>query len=172
MNSMTDVRNKCQWSGVFAATLCPFHEDYSLDEDGLREYLRWVASFPGMCGLVANGHTGEIMSLRPEERARVTKITAEEVGNQTKVVSGVSCEGSLEAIDHALAAKEGLSMHQIAFIGDDINDLPALHKVGLSACPADALAAVKEKVHYICKQPGGGGCTREFIDLIITLRQV
>jgi len=95
-----------EWSGVFAATLCPFHKDYSVDEEGLRDYVRWVASFPGMRGLVANGHTGEIMSLRPEERAKVTKVTAEVAAGKVKVISGVSCEGSLEAIDHALAAKE------------------------------------------------------------------
>ncbi|MCA9412094.1 MAG: dihydrodipicolinate synthase family protein [Candidatus Omnitrophica bacterium] len=95
-----------EWGGVLSATLCPFHEDYSIDEESLREYLQWVASFEGVRGLVANGHTGEIMSLRPEERARVTRITAETVKGKVKVVSGVSCEGSLEAIDHAIAAKE------------------------------------------------------------------
>ncbi|MCA9446880.1 MAG: dihydrodipicolinate synthase family protein [Candidatus Omnitrophica bacterium] len=98
---MTDL-----WSGVFAATLCPFHEDYSIDEEGLRKYLRWLASFRGMNGLVCNGHTGEIMSLRAKERTRVCKILTEEVDGRIKAVSGVSCEGSLEAIDHALAAKE------------------------------------------------------------------
>src|SRR5690349_3113734 len=66
------------WSGVFAATLCPFHDDYSIDEVGLR-----VA-----------------------ERARVTRAIANEVGTQVKVVSGVSAEGSFEAIDHALEAKD------------------------------------------------------------------
>ncbi len=103
---MSDAMNNCEWNGVFAATLCPFHEDYRIDEAGLREYVRWVASFEGMRGLVCNGHTGEIMSLRPEERALVTQITAEETQGRIKVISGVSCEGSLEAIDHALAAKE------------------------------------------------------------------
>jgi 4-hydroxy-tetrahydrodipicolinate synthase len=62
-----------------------------------------------MKGLVCNGHTGEIMALRPEERARVTQILSETVresGKVIKVVSGVAGEGSLVAIDHALAAKE------------------------------------------------------------------
>lgn len=94
------------WNGVYAATLCPFREDYSIDEEGLRQYFRWLSSFEGMRGLVANGHTGEIMSLRPEERARVTTILAEEIKGRLKVVSGVSAEGSLEAIDHAIAARE------------------------------------------------------------------
>ena len=53
--------------------------------------------------------TGEIMSLRPVERNRVTQLVAETVkasGRAVKTISGVSVEGSLEGIDHALAAKE------------------------------------------------------------------
>lgn len=97
------------WKGVFAATLCAFHADESIDEDGLREYFAEVASVDGIKGLTCNGHTGEIMSLRPNERARVTRIAAETVRDtfpDVKIISGVSAEGSLEAIDHALAAKE------------------------------------------------------------------
>jgi 4-hydroxy-tetrahydrodipicolinate synthase len=94
------------WSGVFAATLCPFHEDYSIDEEGLRAYVRYIAGVEGIRGLVCNGHTGEVMGLRAAERVLVTKIIANEVGDQVKIVSGICCEGSLEAIDHALAAKD------------------------------------------------------------------
>lgn len=94
------------WSGVFAATLCPFHEDYSIDEAGLRTYVRYLAGVDGMRGLVCNGHTGEVMGLRAAERADVTRIIADEVGDRVKVISGVCCEGSFEAVDHALAAKE------------------------------------------------------------------
>jgi 4-hydroxy-tetrahydrodipicolinate synthase len=115
------------WMGVFAATLCPFHKDESLDEEGLRAYIRELAAVPGLKGLVPNGHTGEIMSLREAERAQVTRIVAEEVSgfsvqvsgkgtdtrnltpensSRLKVISGVCGEGSLSAIDHALAAKE------------------------------------------------------------------
>jgi 4-hydroxy-tetrahydrodipicolinate synthase len=94
------------WSGVFAATLCPFHEDYRIDEEGLRIYVRTIAGVEGISGLVCNGHTGEVMGLRTAERALVTKIIADAVGDRVKVVSGICCEGSLEAIDHALAAKD------------------------------------------------------------------
>ena len=94
------------WAGVFPATLCPFREDESIDEEGLANYMRELADTDGIKGVVCNGHTGEIMSLRAHERAEITKITANTVGGKVKVVSGVSAEGSLEAIDHALAAKE------------------------------------------------------------------
>ncbi|MGD8520903.1 MAG: dihydrodipicolinate synthase family protein [Desulfobacterales bacterium] len=94
------------WSGVFAATLCPFHEDFSIDEEGLRAYVRYIAGVEGIRGLVCNGHTGEVMGLRAAERVLVTQIIANEVGDHAKIVSGICCEGSLEAIDHAQAAKD------------------------------------------------------------------
>ena len=93
------------WTGVFPATLCPFKDDDSIDEAGLREYVRYLAGVDGVMGLTCNGHTGEVMSLRPAERAEVTGIIADEVGNRVKVISGVCAEGSDDAIDQALAAK-------------------------------------------------------------------
>jgi len=95
--------------GVFAATLCAFGADESIDEEGLRSYIRDLCKVEGLKGLVCNGHTGEIMSLRPGEKAEVTRIYADEVarsGAGMKVISGISAAGSLEAIDDAVAAKE------------------------------------------------------------------
>lgn len=97
------------WMGVFPATLCAFSDDESIDEEDLRSYVRDLCAVDGLKGLVCNGHTGEIMSLRPRERAEVTRIFAEEIkksGRALKTISGVSAEGSLEAIDDALAAKK------------------------------------------------------------------
>ncbi len=97
------------WMGVFPATLCTFYEDEKIDEEGLRRYFAWLIQADGIKGLVCNGHTGEIMALRPEERSRVTEILADEVkksGKKLKVISGVAGEGSLVATDHAVAAKE------------------------------------------------------------------
>lgn len=107
--------NSRPWSGVFPATLCPFLDDEkeSIDEDGLRVYIDELARVEGIRGLTCNGHTGEIMSLRPAERNRVTAIVRKtvdqanaETGREVKVISGVSAEGSLEAADHARAAGE------------------------------------------------------------------
>ena len=102
-----------EWAGVFPATLCPFREDESIDEEGLSSYIRELAVVDGIKGVTCNGHTGEIMSLRPAERGRVTGVVREavnaanaETGRTVKVISGVSAEGSIEGIEHALAAKE------------------------------------------------------------------
>ena len=100
---------KQPWSGVYAATLCAFHDDETIDREGLIRYFTQVGGVPGIRGLVCNGHTGEIMSLRGRERAEVTRLCREAVdqaGLSTKVISGVSADGSLEAIDHAIEARE------------------------------------------------------------------
>jgi arabinose-5-phosphate isomerase len=55
----------------------------------------------------------------------------------------------------------------IAYIGDDINDIEIIKKVGFSACPSDAINECKQHVDYVCNKKGGEGCVREFIDLII-----
>lgn len=109
---MTNWKNQ-PWSGVFPATLCPFHEDESINEEGLAEYMKELASVEGIEGLVCNGHTGEIMSLQPKERDLVTSIVRRsldkknaETGRSVKTITGVSAEGSYEAIDHAKAARD------------------------------------------------------------------
>jgi len=56
---------------------------------------------------------------------------------------------------------------EIAYIGDDVYDLPLLERVGMSACPADAVEEVRRMVDYVCERKGGEGAFRELADLII-----
>ena len=70
-------------------------------------------------------------------------------------------------------SKSKLSPEQIAYIGDDLNDLDALReigKAGLTATPADGMPIVKKSVHYVCKANGGHGAFRDFADWILFLR--
>jgi len=60
-----------------------------------------------------------------------------------------------------------LSPENVAFLGDDVNDLQILQKVGFAACPVDAVDEVKKIVHYKCKNKGGKGAYREVVDLIL-----
>jgi 4-hydroxy-tetrahydrodipicolinate synthase len=93
------------WTDIFPATCLPLNDDYSINESELRSYVRWLSGFDEIRGMVCNGHTGEISSLQPAERRRVTEVIADEVGDQVLVVSGVSAEGTLEAIEQAQAAQ-------------------------------------------------------------------
>jgi len=66
-----------------------------------------------------------------------------------------------------MAARHGFSLKQVAYIGDDVNDLEALKAVGFSASPADGLPAISAAVDYVCQKKGGEGAVREIIEMIL-----
>ncbi len=79
------------------------------------------------------------------------------------------------AADKAVAlrrilAEQGLDPSEVAYIGDDVNDLPVLTQVGLSAAPADAPVEVKAQTFMVTDAAGGRGCLREFIEAILRAR--
>jgi 3-deoxy-D-manno-octulosonate 8-phosphate phosphatase (KDO 8-P phosphatase) len=57
----------------------------------------------------------------------------------------------------------------IAYIGDDVNDIELMKLVGLSASPSDGMIDVRTIVDYVCEHKGGNGAFREFAELIIAL---
>ena len=71
-------------------------------------------------------------------------------------------EPYLEILD-----KTGLADEQVAYVGDDVVDLPVLTRVGFSATVADAVEDIKPYVDYITERPGGRGAVREICDLIL-----
>jgi 3-deoxy-D-manno-octulosonate 8-phosphate phosphatase (KDO 8-P phosphatase) len=64
-------------------------------------------------------------------------------------------------------AARGWSLEQACFMGDDINDLEVLQQAGVSACPADAVDAVRRQVGWVSRWPGGKGAARELIDWVL-----
>ena len=102
---MAKVKN---FKTIFPAVSVPLNDDYSINEEEFRVYLRWIKSFydQGIQGLVCNGHTGEITGLTRAERKRVTEICAEECGDIMTIISGVNCENTQESIEMAAEAKE------------------------------------------------------------------
>lgn len=67
--------------------------------------------------------------------------------------------------------QQNLLPENLAYIGDDTNDLEALELAGLAACPADAMPVAKQKAHYICSEKGGFGAFRDLAELIIFANQ-
>ena len=63
-----------------------------------------------------------------------------------------------------LRRKMGWRWEEIAYIGDDVIDLPAMTECGFAACPKDAVKEVKEVCHYVCKRSAGHGAVREVIN--------
>ena len=64
-------------------------------------------------------------------------------------------------------AEHGLSREEVAYCGDDWNDLPAMALCGFVACPADAAAAVAARVDFVGKRKGGEGAVREAIEAFL-----
>ncbi|NHM29274.1 KdsC family phosphatase [Neobacillus terrae] len=75
-------------------------------------------------------------------------------------------EDKLKVLDEIIYRYD-LKYENIAYIGDDINDIDCMKVCYLKACPADAISEVLDIVDYVCKSNGGNGAVRELIDLIV-----
>jgi 3-deoxy-D-manno-octulosonate 8-phosphate phosphatase (KDO 8-P phosphatase) len=149
---LTDVDGVLTDNGVYYGESGEILKRFSI-RDGMG-----VERLRKLCGIETGIVTGEL-SPSVARRAEKLQIVQLHLGVKDKL-------GKL----HELMAKEGLTWEELAFIGDDVNDLAVLEKVGFSACPGDAMAAVSRVVHYRCTERGGYGAFREFAEYIITLR--
>lgn len=99
--------------------------------------------------------TGEC-SPSVQRRAEKLQITELHLGAKNK----------LALLEEILRRKE-LRAGEVAFIGDDVNDLEIMKAVGLAACPVDAMSQVIAIAHYHCQTKGGYGVFRELAEFII-----
>lgn len=105
---------------------------------------------------IITGKTSEIVATRAKE----LKIA--------EVFQGIKDK---EAVLESILEKYGYSWDEVAYIGDDENDLCCIKKCGYSACPADALDCVISAVDYVCRRNGGDGAVREMLDKIFACKQ-
>src|SRR3954466_2925728 len=84
------------------------------------------------------------------------------------VVQGVSSK--LEAYTKILR-DTGVPEAAVAYMGDDLIDLPVLARAGLSAAPADAAAEVRERVNWVSSLGGGRGAVRELIEMVLRVQK-
>ena len=76
------------------------------------------------------------------------------------------CKDKFTAIKR-ICKEYGVSLNNVCYIGDDINDMDAIKMVGFGCCPANALPQVKSVAKYITKANGGEGVIREVVELIM-----
>lgn len=78
----------------------------------------------------------------------------------------MQCRGKIAALDD-FCSRHGLDCSDVLYIGDDVPDVPVIKAAGIGAVPADAAADAKEVADYVCGLPGGKGCLRELIEIVL-----
>ncbi len=106
-------------------------------------------------GIITGIITGENVELN-RRRAEKMKIDELHMGVKDKL-----------AVVKMLAEKYNISLDEIAYIGDDINDIPVMKEVGSSCCPMDAIKEVKECADFISIQNGGSGVVRDIVKYLL-----
>ena len=106
-------------------------------------------------------------------------VTGEKSGSVVKRAEKLAIRAYLGVKDKAallpsILAEHGVAIEQVAYIGDDVNDVPVMQKIrdhGLIGAPADALRMVLAEVHHRTEEPGGHGAFRAFAEWILSLRE-
>jgi YrbI family 3-deoxy-D-manno-octulosonate 8-phosphate phosphatase len=94
--------------------------------------------------------------------ARAAKLNIDDV------FSGIA---NKRGVVEDLCVRQNLTLDEVAFVGDDLNDLSALECVGLACAVADAAEPVKAIAHYVTRHRGGDGAVREVCDFLIAAKQ-
>jgi len=106
----------------------------------------------GLRSGIISGRTSKAV----ETRARTLGMSFVVQGHENKV----------QAFTGVLA-QAGVSNAEVAYIGDDLNDIPLMVRSGLGVAVADAALETREHAHYVTKAPGGFGAVREVIELLL-----
>jgi 3-deoxy-D-manno-octulosonate 8-phosphate phosphatase (KDO 8-P phosphatase) len=118
-------------------------------------------------GIVSAMKAGIRIGIISGRASSALKIRCEELKIEDLHMNAMDKLPILESI----AEKYRLSYDEIAFIGDDIPDLPVLQRVGLSAAPRNAQDQVKKRVDLVLEKNGGDGAVREFLDYLLEAQQ-
>lgn len=102
-----------------------------------------------MFGIISHAFRSEAIA----QRAKLLSIQKVHVGQEKK-----------SDILNAWCTELGISLSQVAYVGDDVNDLEVMEKVGFCACPADSIKEIKKIAHVVLTRKGGDACIREFLD--------
>jgi len=117
-------------------------------------------------GIVMLHRAGLSTMIITGRRSKVVEHRARELGI-TRVYQGVHNKlGLFEEI----VEETGLTPREIAYVGDDVVDIPLMRRVGLGVAVGDAHQEVKEVAHHVTSLPGGRGAVREFIELLLKVQ--
>jgi 3-deoxy-D-manno-octulosonate 8-phosphate phosphatase (KDO 8-P phosphatase) len=145
-----------------------------MDVDGVLTDGRMLLSERGDELKAFNTHDGIAIALAKRAGLKTAMVTGESSpiaktrGTKLGVDSIVLGARRKGEVVEALRAEHGVPAEAVAFIGDDLLDIPALQNAGLAVTVADAPAAVKAAVHHVTRARGGQGAVRELVELVLT----
>lgn len=125
------------------------------------------------CFNVRDGHGIKMLQRHGIEVGIITGRTSIVVDIRAKELGiDLVYQGALKKLEcyEEIKVKKGLLDSQIAYMGDDVIDVPVLRRVGFAAVPVDCLAEVRTVAHYVTSAGGGKGAVREVCDLILKAR--
>ena len=111
-----------------------------------------IAHAMGLQTAIITGRTSPIV----ERRAKELKISHVQMGSHNK-------SAGLQVVLDTLQGEP----QEVAYMGDDLNDLGVMSRVGLAMTPQDGVPEIKDIAHYICQANGGEGAVREAVEYIL-----
>ena len=141
------------------------HTDDSvrLDQHGVESVV--VSRSDGM-GIAQLRRAGRPILVLSTETNPVVSARAEKLGVQA--ITG--CDDKITAL-RAWAQEIGVGLHDIAYLGNDVNDVECLQSVGWPVVPADAHPAARVVARHVLRRPGGDGAVRELADRVLSASQ-
>jgi len=146
---LTDIDGVWTDTGVYYSERGEEMKRFSLRDGMGVERLRELAGVE--TGIVTGENSGAVVK-------RAEKLGIREIHLQAR---------NKKAIVGEIMRRKALSPEEVAFIGDDTNDIAVMKSVGLCACPADAVPEVREIAHFVSANKGGFGAFRDFAEIII-----
>lgn len=107
--------------------------------------------------------SGILVALVTGEKSPIAQARGTKLGVQD-VVLGARRKGETLV---ELMTKHGIPPENVAFMGDDLLDIPALQRAGLAVAPANAVQEVRAVAHVVTRAAGGAGAVRECVELIL-----
>ncbi len=150
---LTDSDGVLTDNGVYYSAAGEEMKRFSIRDGMGVERLRRFANVD--VGIITGEHSGAVRM-----RAEKLNITELHLGIRDK-----------PAVLGDILARRNLTLDQVAYIGDDTNDVAIMQQVGLAACPADATPFARAVAHYVCPSRGGYGAFRDFAELIIAAHE-
>jgi len=98
--------------------------------------------------------------------ARSSAATAQRAAQLGITIVHQGVASKVRAYD-AILRQQGLTDADVAYMGDDVLDLPVITRAGLSAAPSDAVEEVRTRVDYVSRSSGGAGAARDFVELVL-----